>query len=391
MTAPVQLPFKQVHPLEVAPVLRDLQANGTVHPVRTVVGDPAWLVVGYHQIRHLLDDDRLGRSHPEPETAARSTESVFLGGPMGDFATERADHSRFRSLLQPHFTPRHMRTLQTRIEDLTNELLDELVAHGPPADLHSALALPLPVLVICELLGVPYEDREDFHRWSNEVASIHDRALSESGLANLYAYGLNLVARKRVNPGDDVISRLCAMDGVEDDEIATLGMGLLFAGHETTVLQIGLGTSLLLADPARWKGLVDDPTKIPAAVEETLRTSHGGGGAIPRYAHVDLDIDGTTVKAGDLVLLDIGAGNLDPAGFTDPDRFDINRRSAAHLTFGHGARYCIGAPLARIELQTVFRQLVARLPNLELAVSVDELTFRPDTITGGLTELLVKW
>ena len=157
------------------------------------------------------------------------------------------------------------------------------------------------------------------------------------------------------------------------------------------MVQIGLGTLLLLADPRRWNALVDDPTKVPAAVEETLRTSHAGGAAIPRYAHADFDIDGVNVKAGDLVLLDIGAGNLDPAAFTDPTQFDIDRRSATHLTFGHGARYCIGAPLARIELQTVFTQLVSRFPTLELAVAADEVAIRPDVITGGLIELPVKW
>lgn len=391
MTAPIQLPFEQPHPLEVAPALQDLQSKGTVHAVRTAVGDPAWLVVGYQQVRDFLDDDRLGRSHPEPEKAARASESVYLGGPMGEFATEHTEHARFRALLQPHFTPKHMRKLATRVKDLTDELLDEMIQLGPPADLHATLALPLPVLVICELLGVPYEDREDFHRWSNEVASIHDRALSESGLANLFAYGLDLVNRKRTNPGDDVISRLCAMEGVRDDEIATVGMGILFAGHETTVLQIGLGALLLLSNPATWQRLVDDPTKIPAAVEETLRTSHTGGGAIPRYAHEDLEIDGVAIKAGELVLLDIGAANIDPSAFTDAAHFDLSRRSATHVTFGRGGRYCIGAPLARIELQTVFTQLATRFPTLELAVGLDELKIRPDTFTGGLIELPVKW
>lgn len=391
MDAAVQLPFKQPHPLEVAPVLRELQANGAVHAVRTAVGDPAWLVIGHPEVRRLLSDDRLGRSHPEPQTAARSSESVILGGPMGEFATEPADHSRFRTLIQPHFTPTHMRSLKTRVEDLTVGLLDEMAHHGPPADLHATVALPLPVLVICELLGVPYEDREGFHHWSTEAANVRDRARSESGLAQLYAYGLELIARKRVHPDDDVISRLCATDGVEDDEIVALAMGLLFAGHETTVVQIGLGAVLLLADPQRWHALVDDPSKIPSAVEETLRTSHPGGAAIPRYARTDLDIDGVSIKAGDLVLLDIGAGNIDPTAFTDSNHFDINRRSASHLTFGHGARYCLGAPLARIELQTVFAQLVSRFPTLELAVDVNEVTIRPDVFTGGVIELPVKW
>ncbi|MBV8928157.1 MAG: cytochrome P450, partial [Mycobacteriaceae bacterium] len=159
MTAATQLPFDQAYPLQVAPRLRELQAAGPIHRVRTAVGDSGWLVTRHPDVRRLLDDDRLGRSHPDPETAARTGESALFGGPLGNFATEHADHERMRALLHPHFTPRHMRELSPRVEALTTGLLDELAAQGPPADLHAALAVPLPILVICELLGVPYGDR----------------------------------------------------------------------------------------------------------------------------------------------------------------------------------------------------------------------------------------
>ena len=248
----MQLPFEQTHPLEVAPLLRKLQVQGAVHRVRTAVGDEAWLVSGHQEVRRLLDDDRLGRAHPEPETAARTGESALFGGPLGDFATEDVDHQRMRALLQPHFTPMHMRALRPRVEALTARLLDELIEHGSPADLHTAVALPLPILVICELLGVPYEDRDQFRAWTNDAANTRDRARSEHGLGQLFAYGQRLVAAKRREPGDDVISRLCATDGVSDDEAAGLSMALLFAGHETTVVQIGMTALLLLADPDQW-------------------------------------------------------------------------------------------------------------------------------------------
>jgi cytochrome P450 len=296
-----------------------------------------------------------------------------------------------RTLLQPHFTPKHMRALRPRIEAMAEGLLDELAEQGPPADLHAALALPLPILVICELLGVPYEDRDQFRRLTDDAANTRDHARSERGLQQLFAYGQRLVAAKRRNPGDDVISRLCATDGVTDDEVAEHSMFLLFAGHETTVVQIGLTAFMLLANPDQWQALVEDPGLVPNAVEETLRAARAGGGAMVRYARTDLDVDGVTIKAGELVLLDIGAGNHDPAVFGELDRVDISRSAAGHVAFGYGARYCIGAPLARIELQAVFSQLVSRFPTMRLAVAAEKLRVRTDTLAGGLTELPVRW
>lgn len=391
MNAVAQLPFEQADPLGVAPRLRELQTQGVVHRVRTAAGDEAWLVTGHAQVRRLLDDDRLGRAHPAPETAARTGESALFGGPLGNFATEHADHARMRSLLQPHFSPKRLRALRSRVAALTVRLLDELAAQGPPADLHAALAEPLPILVICELLGVPYEDRDRFRAWTADAANIRDRARSERGLGELFGYCQGLVARKQAEPGDDVISRLCAVEGVPDEEVAGLSMALLFAGHETTVVQIGLGTLLLLTNPDQWQALVADLGLVPKAVEEMLRAPGKGGGGIPRYARTDLEIDGVTIRAGDLVLLDNGAANHDPTVFPEPDRVDVTRSASTHLTFGHGARYCIGAPLARIELQTVFTQLVSRFPTLRLAVEVEELTMRHDALTGGLTALPVRW
>lgn len=364
-----------------------------VRPVRTPVGDQAWLVTEYSQVRRLLDDDRLGRSHRNPETASRTGESALFGGPLGDFDTEDADHARMRALLQPHFSPRHLRSLESRVAALTTKLLDDLAAQGPPADLHARLALPLPILVICELLGVPYSDRDQFRAWAEDAGNVRDHARSERGLAALFEYGRGLVERKRARPGDDVMSRLCATDGVSDEEAATMSMFLLFAGHETTVVQIGLGALLLLTNRDQWQALVDDPALIPNAVEELLRKTAGSSavGGVPRYARTDFDIDGVAIRAGDLVLLDVGAANHDPAVFPDPQRVDVARKEAAHLTFGHGARYCIGAPLARIELKTVFGQLIPRFPSMHLTVDAATLPMRPDVLAGGLAELPVSW
>ena len=391
MTALPQLPFEQPSLLRAAPQLRALAAQGAIHQICTATGDPAWLVTGYTEVRRLLADPRLGRSHPDPSSAARTGESVLFGGPLGSYETEDADHARMRSLLQPHFAPGRMRALRPRVDALAAGLLDELAHRDPPADLIQALAVPLPVLVICELLGVPYQDRDRFRAWTRAAADVRDRARSERGLADLFGYGRHLVARKREQPGDDVISGLCATGGADDDEIAALSMFLLFAGHETTVVAIGMGTLILLTNPCQWQALRGDPGLVPAAVEEMLRAPGQGGGGIPRYARQDLDISGVTVRAGDLVLLDNGAANHDATAFPDPDRFDITRPAASHLTFGHGLRYCIGAPLARIELQAVLSQLIWRFPEMRLAIPADELTLDTAVLAGGLTRLPVTW
>ncbi|MEV1170789.1 cytochrome P450 [Nonomuraea sp. NPDC049784] len=398
MTIRTQLPLEQPSPLQLAPVLLALQTQGPIHPIRTAVGDPAWLVTGYEEVRRLLDDDRLGRAHPAPDNAARTGESVLFGGPIGDFDTEQLDHRRMRALLQPHFSPKRMRALRPRVEALTSDLLDELARRGPQADLHARLALPLPIAVICELLGVPYADRAQFHAWTQAAADVTDKTRSEQGLTELFTYGRQLVARKRREGhlgGDsedaDVITRLALTEGVSDDEAAILGMLLLFAGHETTVVAIGMGALWLLAHPDQWQALLGDPSRVNAAVEEILRASGVGGHGILRYARVDLDVAHVRVRAGDLVLLDLSAGNHDGEVFAEPDRFDINRQAGAHLTFGYGARYCLGAPLARIELQAVFSQLISRFPTMRLARDVQELTVNSHLLTGGLAELPVTW
>ncbi|QFZ21140.1 cytochrome P450 [Saccharothrix syringae] len=387
----VQLPFTQEDPLRFPPALSELIGSGSVHRIRTVVGDEGWLVTDYNLVRTLLSDDRLGRAHPAPETAARAGASALFGGPMGDFDTERTDHARLRRLLQPHFTPGRMRALRPRVEAITEQLIDEMARRTPPVDLNDALALPLPILVICELIGVPYADRADFRAWSEAAGDIRDGARSLEGLGKLYEYGRQLIASKHREPGDDVLSRLCQDEDVSDEEAAVLSMSLLFAGHETTVVQIGMGALGLLANPDQWRALRDDPDLVPNAVDEIMRIPGTSGGGVPRYARTDLEIDGVAVKTGDLVLLDIGAANHDPEVFPDPNRVDVTRRAAHHLSFGHGSHYCIGAPLARIELQAVFSRLPVRFPDMRPAVPLEELTMRQDALTGGLTSLPVTW
>jgi pentalenolactone synthase len=389
VSTPAQLPFEQTNVLQLAPGLRMLQSQGAVHRVRTAEGDEAWLVTGHAWVRQLLDDDRLGRSNPDPE-AAKDSGSALLAGLLGGFAT---DHARLRALLEPHFSPERMMALRPYVEKLTGRLLDGLAGQKPPVDLCQALALSLPIQVMCEWLGVPREDKDQFGSWIQDAANVGDPVRSKQGLGGLFGYCRQLVADKRQNPGDDVISRICATEGINDNEVIGLTALLLFGGYETTVARIGTCVSLLLANPEQWQALLDDPGLVPGAVEETLRMSmpnpHNGG--MPRYALTDFEIDGVTIRTGDFVLLNIIAANHDETVFADPDRVDVARNTTGSLVFGHGAHHCVGAMLARMQLQVVLTQLVERFPTMRLAVGVEELRLRQNTLVGGLIQLPVTW
>ncbi|ADD42391.1 cytochrome P450 [Stackebrandtia nassauensis] len=386
------LPFERTKVLELSPLARKLQEAGPIHRIRTAVGDPAWLVTRYAEVKELFGDNRLGRSHPDPASASRMNHSaVFGGGPTGEFDTEPEDAVRFRRLLQPLFSAKHMRLMQSRVDELVSGLLDPLEGATEPVDLHQALALPLPVLVICELLGVPLDDRDAFVAWSQDAGVVDDQARSEAGMANLMGYIYQLAMKKRANPGKDVLSAVAAAEHLPDEEVTRLGAGLLFAGHETTVTRIGFGVFLLLTKPEQWQSMLEDPELMSTAVEEILRAPVAGGlEGIPRYARSDIEFAGVTIKAGDLVILDLSAANHDPRAFADPDEFDVSRPANTHVGFGHGLHYCIGAPLARIELRSVFAQLPRRFPNLRLAVAPEDIEWRENQLTGGLKALPVS-
>jgi pentalenolactone synthase len=376
--------------------------SAAIQRVTTSTGDPAWLVTNYDDIKALLADPRLGRSHANPERASRASHSAIFGGPMGHPSTEAADHARTRRLLAPAFSARRMASLRPRIKTIITELLDAMERQSQPADLHEAVSFPLPALVICELLGVPYADRDEFRRWSDDAAHLSDAARSQAGLTKLWEYMHALVQRKQAEPGDDVISDLAAAATADPDltadGIAGLCAGLLFAGHETTVTAIDRGVILLLTHPDQADELRHDPALVEPAVEEILRswmpmrtsrTEQVAG--LPRYANTDFTFDGITIRTGELVMLGLRWANLDERRFPEPDRFDVHRARNPHLTFGYGPRFCVGAPLARIELQSLFPALLNRFPTLRLAVPIEALRGRDELLTGGLMELPVAW
>ncbi|MBV9162337.1 MAG: cytochrome P450 [Pseudonocardiales bacterium] len=370
----------------------------SIRRVTTLAGDSAWLVTNYEDVKALLSDSRLGLSHAEPERAARVSHSAF-GGPIGD-PTESAEHTQMRRLFAPAFSVRRIRSLQPRVEEIITGLLDAMVGRERPVDLHEAVSFPLPALVICELLGVPYADREDFRRWSDDAAHLIDTTRSQAGLTHLRGYIRTLVERKKSQPDDDVISDLIAVatadPGLTVDGIAMFSVVLLLAGYETTMAAIDRGVILLLTHPEQADALRHDPELITPAVEEILRMLLPASGAeqtigLPRYANTDFTFDGVTIHTGELVMLGLRMANLDEQAFPDPTRFDVHRERNPHLTFGHGTHFCPGASLARIELQTLFPALLKRFPTLRLAVPVELLRGRDELLAGGLVELPVTW
>ncbi|MFJ9909340.1 cytochrome P450 [Streptomyces sp. NPDC101152] len=395
-----QLPFTRPNVLDLAPLYQVLRREAPVTPVTTPAGDPAWLVTRFQEVRDLLSDKRLGRSHPEPERASRITTAAVLDGPTGNYDTEEADHTRMRRLLTPAFSAKRMRMLSDHMQDLVDDHVDQLLTEHAAAsdgvvDLHAGLAFPLPVAVICRLLGVPENDREYFASLSERMANytIGDEAHHARDEFNDYMAGL--AETKRAQQEEDVISDLVRAQSTDEDydyaEMIRLCVGLLFAGHETTVNRIGLGTLFLLTRPDHWQALTADPVgRVNATVEEIMRLGAPGDLGLLRYAHTDVDVAGVTIQRGDAVILSVNAANRDASVYTDAETFNPDRPERTHLGFGHGAHFCIGASLARTELRIVFATLARRLPGLRLARALDELQVRT-TLTGGVSELPVTW
>ncbi|AHH19496.1 cytochrome P450 [Nocardia nova SH22a] len=397
-----QLPFDRPGALEVSPRYAELRRRSPVTRVTSPAGDPAWLAIGYAEVKQILGDPRFGRRHPTPETAAKVSQAAIAGGPRGDYNTETRDHQRLRKMLVPAFSARRMTRLTERIQELTARCLDDMQARrdahpGEPVDLNKTLAFPLPALVISELLGVPPEDRNLFGELSKRMTAMYDGADAWAARAELEEYTAGLAAAKRAHPDQDVISDVVAMQEQDrtftDADVAELAAGLLFAGHETTSGRISFGVLWLLSDEERRSAFVADPDgRVQPTVEEILRlAAPSAGPGLLRYAREDVEIGGVTIAAGDLVLLNTDAANRDESVYTDPREFRTDRKPNAHLTFGHGMHVCIGAGLARTELRIVFPALFHRFPGLRLGAGLDELEIQSHRVTGGVDRVPVLW
>jgi cytochrome P450 len=399
-TAP-RLPFDRPNVLEIAPIYQVLRREGPLVRATTPAGDPAWLVTAFEQAREIFADHRLGRSHPAPAEASRISDAAVLAGPSGDMAEEEVSHARLRRLLVPAFSANRMRRLGDRVQEFADQCLDRMqaahdAAPGEPVNLHEYLSFPLPVLVICELLGVPYAERDVFRQFSDRIGVLDSGGDADRAMTEFTAYMSALAETKRRAPGQDVVSDLVAAQAQDatftDDDLTRLAAGLLFAGHETTSNRIDLGVLFLLSDTGRRDALVADPDGlVHSVVEEILRMAAPGGLGLLRYAHEDIEIGGVTIERGDAVIISTGAANRDPSVFPSPDEFDIARKPNQHVAFGYGGFFCIGASLARTELRIVFNTLFRRFPALRLAVDVDDLEVRSNRVTGGVGSVPVVW
>ncbi|OUC95845.1 cytochrome P450 [Streptosporangium minutum] len=391
-------PFPAPSALEPPQEWARLREGCPVAPIRLASGDEALLLTRYADVKQLLSDPRFTH-HLVADDAANITANES-GGVFGSGGTNvRGDaHREWRKLIGKAFTAKRVSAMQPRIEAMAEHLVDEMIKQGPSADLAAGLGFPLPVWVICDLLGVPDADRDKFAYWSDTLLSLTKFAQDEidAAQADFAGYMRTHVTAKRAEPGDDLISELIslvgALDGQVTEEVTLMtAKGLLVAGHETTANMIGKMVAMLLADRTRWEQLLADPALIRPAVEECLRHDANFGFGIPRYISEEVKIADTTLPAGTTVVCSLSSANRDERAFDHAADMDLTRSPNPHLIFGAGPYSCLGQSLARTELQTVLKVLLDRLPTLALAVPADALERREGLVVGGLQQVPVTW
>ncbi|MGK5544386.1 cytochrome P450 family protein [Streptomyces sp. URMC 127] len=376
-------------------VYAGLRARGPVHRVRMPEGADAWLVVGYDEVRAALNDPRLTK-----DWSRASSDISLIRASAGPnmLVLDAPDHTRLRKLVAKEFTPRRVEEMAPRVQQMTDELLDAmLAAPGRRADLVEALSFPLPMGVICELLGVPSLDRAAFRHWSNTSLGAAPAEEKAVVAREVTAYLTGLVAAKRQEPGDDLLSALISTadedgDRLSPEELIGTAWLLLVAGHETTVNLISNGVLALLQHPAQLADLRADPGLLENAVEEMLRYDGPLETPTYRFTTEPIEIGGTLIPGGgELVLPVLADADRDPARFPDAGRFDIRRDARGHVAFGHGIHYCLGAPLARLEARIAISSLLERCPELALDAHPDSLTWRDGLLIRGPHRLPVRF
>jgi cytochrome P450 len=387
--------FTPALPGQPVPEIRAISRDRPVFRAELPEGRIVWLVSGYENVREMIIDQRFSRALAVAPGQAQQGFEMFAASSINGM--DPPEHTRLRKLVAGAFTARRVEALRPRVASIVSELIDTMLDRPQPADLVAAFSLPLPAQVICEMLGVPAEDIEQFHTWSDAVMGDWQRDSDEimTAVVELYGYFGRLIEIKRARPSDDLMSALIAArddaDRLSEEELTVLGCTLLIGGHETTANQINLSLLLLFDHPGEAAKLRADEGLIPGAVEELLRYVRLGGLAPARVTKEDVEIGGVTIPAGEQVIPLIATANRDSSVFSDPDRLDVTRDAASHLAFGAGVHHCIGAQLARVELQEAFRGLVSRLPGLRLAVPASKLEFKPGMAIHSLRELPVRW
>jgi cytochrome P450 len=368
-----------------------LRESRPVAPVLMPAYGRAWVVTRYADVRAVLADPRLAKDVHRWPGGGRSRPSEATGVYAHMLHADPPEHTRLRRVVQKAFTPRRA-ALRPRAEEIAAGLLDEMAAaQGDVTDLLGAYARPLPIAVLCELLAIPEADRA----WiAVAVAAYDDRAEHQRVERELAAYFAQLIAARRAEPGDDLVSDLArdsgAADGLTGDELVATVFLLVMAGFDTTVNLIASGTLALLTHPGEMARLRQDPSLLPAAVEELLRFTNPVNHANDRFATEDVPLGDVVIPAGEWVLPVVTSANRDPAQFPDPDHLDLRRDAGGHVAFGHGIHHCLGAPLARMEAEVALGALLARFPGLSLAVPPEELRWRPVSIMNALESLPVR-
>lgn len=394
MTTPTELPSlkAEVPPvLRLSPLLRELQSRAPVCRVRTPAGDEGWLVTRHEELKQLLHDERLGRAHADPPNAPRYVRNPFLDLLVTDDAgVAREAHTEMRRLLTPQFSARRVLELMPKVEAVAEGVLESFLARGRPGDLHGGFSLPFSLSVLCALIGIPAEEQARLVEVLTKLGGLDEPGRVQEGQDELFGLLAGLARRKRAEPEDDVISRLC-VTVTDDERIGPIAAGLLFAGLDSVASHIDLGVLLFTRYPEQLRAALADEKVMRSGVEEILRSAKAGGSVLPRYATADVEIGDVTLRTGDLVLLDFTLVNFDTGVFEEPEVFDIRRAPNPHLTFGHGMWHCIGAPLARMQLRTAYTLLFTRLPELRPTRAVEELRTLSGQLSAGLTELPVTW
>ncbi|MFE9533313.1 cytochrome P450 [Streptomyces sp. NPDC006691] len=373
-----------------------LRAAGPAHQVRTPTGDEVWLIVGHEAARAALADPRLAKDW-RPPLAETGYEELPASSNM--LETDPPQHTRLRKLVAREFTPRRIEALRPRVQEITDGLLDTmLAAPGRAADLVDSLAFPLPMTVISELIGVPDLDREAFRVLSNQAVAPRDGDEGPEAVGRIGVYLAELIEdKRRSGPADDLLGALIRTrhedgDQLSQDELIGMAFLLLVAGHETTVNLISNGVRALLSHPDQLAALRGDfGGLIDGAVEEMLRYDGPVETSTYRFAREDVRIGDALIPAGAVVLVALASAGRDPERHQEPDRFDIRRAPQGHLAFGHGIHFCLGAPLARMEGRIAVRTLLERAPDLQLDVRTDELQWLPGMLIRGVRHLPVRW
>ena len=397
MTEPVlQIPFEDAFRFDPSPTFAALREDRPVARVRTLAGAEVWLVTRYDDVKLVLADPRFSRAAVVKQGAPR----VALAKPMPNSltTTDPPEHSRLRRLVVPTFAHRKIEQTRPWVAELSAQLAEDVARAGDGADIRQLVALPLPIQVICQLLGVPYADREQFREWTELGYSMKmaEKDLVEDAMTNLTAYIEDLVTKKLANtdqPAEDLLDELVRAreegDRLSQDELIAFGVNLLVAGHETSANQISSCVATLLRWPENWARLVAEPGLIPSAIEELLRFNRFSEVGQLRVAVEDIELHGVHIKAGDGVMAALNSANRDPRAYDAPDELRLDRPDNKHLSFGFGPHFCLGAQLARIELQESLAALVRRFPRMSLAKPAEELECRR-VLVSGLAELPVN-